>query len=169
MTRTTWYRSLLLAGLAAALAGAVPAGGARAADVPGDASTRATLTVQSRSSTFGEHETATDSDWFRVRLVRGTDYAVRADTSIGAGLASSITARDPRGRPIRTVPGDGLSDVGFELRATVTGTHFVEVRALNPDEPLPLRYAVAVTPDCRDAASTKCRLEVGRAREGTSV
>lgn len=166
---TSATRDPTLAGLAVAAVLLTAAPAARAADIPGGPTTGATLTVQSRTSTEGVFETTVDSDWYKVRLARGQDYAVRLNATRGPGPASSVAARDPRRRVIRTIPGDGLSDVGFELRATTTGTHFIDVSVRDPEEPVPLTYSVAVTPDCRDAASTRCRLEVGRAYNGLSA
>jgi hypothetical protein len=160
----------LLAALAAA---ALPLAGAgapptRAADPPGDASTPSTLAVQSRTSTSGLFERPGDVDWHKVRLVRGRDYAVRFNASFGPGLDSSATLRDPRRRPIRTIRGDGQADAGFEVRAAATGNHFVDLRDLRQpgSEPPAETYSIAVTPDCRDAASTTCRLEIGRPYDG---
>jgi hypothetical protein len=134
--------------------------------VPGP---RATLTVQSsRTTTSGVFERAGDVDWYKVGLVRGRDYAVRFIAWAGPGLDSSATVRDPRRRPVGATRGDGQADAGFEVRAGATGTHFVDIRDLRRpgSQPPSGTYGIAVMPDCRDAASTRCRLEIGRPYDG---
>jgi hypothetical protein len=140
---------------------------ARADGIPGDASTRARIPVSTEQGVGGALETAGDVDWYRVRLVRGRDYGVRiSDESYPAQL----TLRDPRGRAIRTVLGGAITDQGFEHRAAVTGDHFVEVR-LRPDPGggRSASYGVKVGTDCRDAASTRCVLTLGRPYNGRTL
>jgi hypothetical protein len=154
-------------GAAAAAALLATATAALADDVPGDASTRARIPVSTEVGVGGALEAAGDVDWYRVRLVRGRDYGVRiADESSPAQL----TLRDPRGRAIRTVPAGAITDQGFEHRATVTGDHFVEVR-FRPGETSdqPVSYAVKVGTDCRDAATTRCVLQLGRSYNGRTL
>jgi hypothetical protein len=78
--------------------------------------------------------------------------------------------RDPKGRAIRTVAAGAITDQGFEHRAAVTGDHFVEVR-FRPDAAgdRPASYAVKVGTDCRDAASTRCVLQLGRPYNGRTL
>src|SRR5688572_5063604 len=82
---------------------------AAAADVPGNTTTRATLRV---TTTYmpGEFESVTDSDWYRVQLAAGVDYAVSGETRSGYGIRLNV--RDAGGRVLRRVGGDGYTDVG---------------------------------------------------------
>src|SRR3954451_13522890 len=112
-------RGVSLLGTAVALGAAAPAW---AGDIPGDASTKATLQV-TNVATEGSFETARDSDWYRVRLSKGQDYAVRLELGYGQGRVP------PRGAPrklLKTAANSGDRDAGFEVRAPYTGTYFVE-------------------------------------------
>lgn len=131
-----------------------------AADIPGNASTKAVLPVRT-ASTNGLFETNGDVDWYRVRLTKGQDYAVRF-SAVGEQFAS-LTLRDPNRKAVGTVPSDIDTDGGLEYRAKVTGTYFVDVRrGVDPNFQPGDGYAVAVAPDCRDAASTTCTLRPGK-------
>jgi hypothetical protein len=162
-------RNPAAAGLAAAVA-LLAAAPAWAADVPGNASTRATLSLRSADGTYGELERPGDVDWYRVRLVAGRDYGVVID-EVREFPTVFLTVRDPRGRAIRTVEAFGLGDNGLEIRAATTGDHFVEV-SYRP-EPGSSRtsdsYRINVTTDCRDANTTRCALQVGRPYNGRSL
>jgi hypothetical protein len=107
-----------------------------------------------------------DSDWYKVQLTKGQDYAIAANEltlSFGellfqlrsAGGAILVSRSDD--------PEAGSS--GFEFRATKDGKHFLELKQIGPfDEPY--GYATRISRDCRSTAATKCRLEVGEAEKG---
>jgi len=141
------------------LAGIVPAW---AGDIPGNASTKATLQV-TNVETEGVFDTITDSDWYRVQLTKGQDYAV---TSSNPGYyVSLMSLRSATGKPLKTSGVSGVSDDGFEIRAPYTGTYFVEVKFWRVSDPLvrpPQPYYVAVVRDCKDGLDTRCRLVPGK-------
>jgi hypothetical protein len=131
---------------------------ALAGDIPGDASTKATLQV-TNVDTEGRFETRRDSDWYRVQLATGQDYAVRLAIYDSFG---SVTLRDAAREPLKKSPGDYQGDTGFEVRAPYTGTYFVEVKGqwlsgITSPEP----YFAAVVHDCKDGLNTRCTLVPG--------
>jgi Bacterial pre-peptidase C-terminal domain len=149
----------MFARIAAALA-AVPLAGptALAADIPGNASTKATLQV-TNAGTKGRFETAHDSDWYRVRLAKGQDYAVK----LGLGYVQGwLTLRDAAWKPLKTTANYGDRDAGFEVRAPYTGTYFVEVKGKWYTPAEDNDYYVAVVHDCKDGLGTRCTLLPGK-------
>ena len=96
-------------------------GVAQAADIRGDRSTRATLPVSS-THTPSRFEFRKDSDWCRVTLAAGTDYAVSSNGSYGL----DIRLRDAAGRILASAHDGDYTDAGFERRAPSSGTYFVE-------------------------------------------
>jgi hypothetical protein len=144
-----------LAGLALACPSA-----ARAADVPSGPRTGATLPVRS-GLTAGTFEVAGDSDWYRVRLEQGRDYAFLLDSQDGARLR----LRDAGGRILQHRDSFAFdeNDGGFEYRAERTGTYFVEAvqDASASADPSFNGYHLRVTQDCQDDLSTRCTLGIG--------
>ena len=132
---------------------------ALAGDIPGDASTKATLQV-TNVGTDGLLGTARDSDWYRVRLSKGQDYAVKLGLFYVQGR---LTLRDAARQVLETAVNYGDRDAGFEVRAPYTGTYFVEVKGKwyaetsAGDE----HYYVAVVRDCKDGLDTRCTLVPG--------
>ena len=129
---------------------------ALAADIPGNTSTKARLTVSS-TYTPGVFESPTDSDWYRVTLQAGVDYAVSGESTGGYGIRLHL--HDANGKLLAPrIDGDGNTDAGFELRPTRTGVYFVEALYLQDQA---FGYNVRVAPDCRGDRTTKCRLKPG--------
>lgn len=113
------------------------------ADIPGDLSTTATLTVG--SSTAGSLETVGDRDWFRIDLTAGDAITVFLD---------GITLEDPYLR-IRDAAGniiyenDDISlgvnrDSLLSFTATYTGTYYLDVGSWN--DSYTGTYELGVTP-----------------------
>ena len=154
---------------AALLAATMLGTAAQAADIPGNNTTKATLAI-STSLTDGDFETANDSDWYKVQLKKGQDYVVLLNAH-GVSAPAAVTLRDPAGQAQGSIGYDYYATVGFEYRASKAGTFFVDVKgSVDPDEPgTPRHYHVGVSFDCRDATTTKCVLEPGKTKEGTSV
>ena len=153
-------RHIATGGLAALLLAI--ASPALAGDIPGDASTKATLQV-TNVPTLGVIERRLDRDWYKVRLTKGQDYAVRIVVEHGDGTLGSVTLRDPAQRPLKSAAINTYGDDGFEIRAPRTGTYFVDVEGdWEPEDSGPKRYGVAVVRDCRDAPDTRCTLAPGR-------
>jgi hypothetical protein len=140
-----------------------------AADIPGSAATRVFLQV-SPELTRGEWEHDGDSDWYKVNLRRGEDYAVTFDSS-GFEAPATATLRSPKRKPLKSVSYSSEFDAGFEYRATQTNTYFLDATGKwDPDfHPAGRSYLVRVTIDCRDAATTRCKLELGKKRNGLSA
>ncbi len=154
---------------AALLAASMLSTAAQAADIPGNNTTQATLGV-SPSLTPGDFEKANDSDWYKVPLKKGQDYVVLLNAH-GVNAPANVTLRDPAGQAQGSIGYDYYATVGFEYRASKAGTFFVDAKgSVDPDEPGTARhYSVGVSFDCRDAATTKCVLEIGKAKDGTST
>jgi hypothetical protein len=141
------------------LAGALPAlsGAAFAADIPGNAKTKATLPV-SGTYTQGVFDFPRDSDWYKVTLEKGRDYAVStyADCGVTFGIRNSA------GKLLAGAKSDDLVETGFEFRPSYSGTYFVEYRQV-PDPycgGIP-SYPARIAPDCRADRTTTCKLKVG--------
>lgn len=101
------------------------------ADIPGDPSTTATMTVG--SNTTSAIDTLGDHDWFRITLAAGQTMVV---TVTGAGnLDTFLRIYDPTGTSVLAsnddiVTGDNTnSRVSFT--ATSAGTYFIDVGAYN--------------------------------------
>ena len=153
-----------LAAAAALLSAAPVATTAAAPDIPGNNATSARLPVRTEA-TRGDFRTDRDSDWYKVELVGGQDYAVYF-YSDAARTHAKLNLRDPSGRVVRRISADPHTDEGFEFRAQRSGTYFVEALAgmlepfpCCPDRPL--GYALAVAKDCSDDATTQCSLRPG--------
>lgn len=103
------------------------------ADIPGDATTRATLTVD--RGLRGLHEAAGgDADWYKVRLEAGANYAFRARVFDAPGqpqAAGVLTLRDARGRVLARAYSDDEDGLvgGFDYRAAAAGTYFLVVES----------------------------------------
>lgn len=134
-------------------------GAAGAADIRGNANTTATLPI-SGTYTPGEFEIPGDSDWYKVTLAAGTDYAV----SSGGSFGLDIKLRDAAGRVLASAHDGYYEDGGLEFRAPRSGTYFVEYKDTpSPDSgAYPGSYRARVMSDCRGDRTTKCVLRPGR-------
>lgn len=102
---------------------AVVAGQARAADIPGNRSTKAVLPVGT-SYTNGLFETKVDADWYRVQLKQGNRYSLGA-ISLPSGSKLTMRLYDNQVQPIRGVRvGKGG---GFTFTAPRNGLFYVAV------------------------------------------
>src|SRR5919202_481914 len=73
---------------------------------------------------------ARDSDWYKVSLEAGKDYAV--STYANCGLTFGV--RDKAGKLLASTKSADEVDTGFEFRPSYTGLHFVEYRQVpSPD------------------------------------
>ncbi len=96
------------------------------ADIPGGVRTKAVLPLDP-NFTFDQFERDGDSDWYRITLEQGVDYA------FNAGLAApsrpddqyrslSVSLRDGSGRELAAGTGDSEIEAGFAFRPTRDGT-----------------------------------------------
>jgi hypothetical protein len=95
-------RRLGFAGLLA-LAGGGLASPALAADVPGGSGTKAVLQTGSAGVT-GTFERRGDSDWYRLTLKGGQNYALRAPFFLD-NLCAQLNLRDLNGKLLRSILG----------------------------------------------------------------
>jgi hypothetical protein len=135
------------------------------ADIPGSAATRTTL-PRGADFTAGELERDGDSDWYRVELKEGTNYAFNADIDLEAPFSEDVASlqfrlRDPSGRVLDEDTAETYDgyDAGFDYRATASGTYFLEVVGDKAD--YGLRAFADAAPDVR----TTAEIEVGQARD----
>lgn len=161
-------------GVALGLAGLLAATSAvRAADIPGDKTTKATLPFglgdfpgnpDGTGAKSGDFDTPTDSDWYRVRLARGTTYT----TSIfegGVVACHKVELRDRTGKLLKSSPAGGeFLDPGIEFKAPYEGLFFIAARACGFDDEPPdgNGYSVRITEDCAADKTTDCRLVPGK-------
>jgi hypothetical protein len=151
---------LLLASVAA-----LPSGGASAADIPGDATTRATLKLGLRYTT-GLIDRANDADWYRVRLVKGRHYAFEIESGRPGPVTCNefldLALADGNGRVLRGARDVCSEDAGFELTIARSGVYFVRVSGSHR-----LGYILRGAVDAADNASTKAILAVNKPADGT--
>jgi hypothetical protein len=141
--------------LAIALPACLLASTALAADVGGTYSTAEAITLGTWVNEYWEK--AADKDWFKFKLAAGVDYAFSIGSSVdGAALRLR--------KPNRSIAKEALSSTdftnGFEYRATITGTWYLEVIEAGSPE-FPRFYQITAHRDCRGNQTTKCALAVG--------
>lgn len=136
----------------------VSAGTVRAADIPGDRSTTATVGLAEAATSI--FETRNDRDWFRIRLSRGQNYAFRCSSLT---RSAEVRIRNPAGRQIgATEFCDSGSTTGRTFVPTGTGVHFLSV--FGRDEVGPdTTYFASVRADIPENLSTEARLTLGKA------
>lgn len=135
---------------------------AAAADIPGDASTKATLKTGAPGVKGGKFEKRGDSDWYRVALKGGQNYAVHLASTDECG-AAVINLRDPRGRVVASADAYVYRDGGDEYRPTRDGTYFLEFKeAGGRCETYPATYAGEVVGDARNDVTTDAVLQLGK-------
>ncbi|EDL48477.1 M10 family metallopeptidase C-terminal domain-containing protein [Erythrobacter sp. SD-21] len=100
-------------------------------DIPGDATTSATISVG--QTVVGELEVIGDSDWFRIDLTAGQTVSISLSGS-GAGPVEDtyLRVRDGAGRLIAEND-DGGTDLNSLMRLTAdrTGTYYIEANSWN--------------------------------------
>lgn len=131
-----------------------------AADLAGTAATRATLQPAAAPST-ALFEFPTDSDWYKIKLKAGRDYAVSV-RSQNPDAGAKVLIRDPKGIVLAGVDESPYTTAGLEFRAAKTATYYLEYRAPGGATPVPLTYHPHIVDDCRgDPVTTSCTLEQG--------
>ena len=151
----------LVSGLAALLL-AAPA--ARAADIPGDKSTKATITP-GPARFEGVLDKAGDSDWYRITLKAGRNYAFES----ASFCDTKVALRNTAGKVLKT---SGLAndngDDGFEFRSATTKDYFVEYFDAAPDVcleyagPYPHGYSGNVAMEVRGDTTTRGTIAPGQ-------
>jgi hypothetical protein len=138
---------------------------ARAADIPGDRTTRAVLRP-GPAGVEGVFERRGDSDWYRVTLRGGQNYAFEfyADQCVAFRL------RSLKGAVLRSASAGGTNDGGFEIRPARTTTYFAEFVTCPPfffySRPFPSRYTGEVRADARGDRTTAATIRVGQTITG---
>lgn len=161
-------RAPLWGGLAAAVlsAGATPA---PAADVPGDRSTRAVLQPGPAGVT-GAFERRGDSDWYKVALKGGQNYAVASSSTVEG--CQNVKLRRAGGTVIDTAGSYQDNDDGFEFRPAGDGTYLVEFKDLvscpRDYRGYPGAYRGNVTADARGDTTTAAAIKVGETIDGVA-
>jgi hypothetical protein len=157
---------------AALLIGVALTGGALAADVPGNATTKAVLQLGLNYRT-GLIDRPNDADWYRVQLVKGRHYAFQVSMAEplpprycegGLGYVTLVLA-DAKGRVLALTSSGcdgGTVDGGFELTATRSGVHFARVSG-----PVREGYEFRAAVDAVNDTSTKAVLLVDKPVNGT--
>jgi hypothetical protein len=158
-----------------ALAVGLFATAAHAYDIRGDRYTTAGM-VPSWTSPFpngkpdgyGVFETEGDSDWFKVDLTAGHDYALTCGDEGSPEFVSRL--RNPSGDIVEEIACGGNYDgplySGAEVRASTTGTYFVEALSAPrfPSQGELMDYDTLIVPDCRGDKSTNCTIKPGAVR-----
>lgn len=151
---------------AAAIALAAAAAPALAADVPGDRGTTAVLPLGRDAGVRFTFERPGDSDWYRVDLGKGENYAVVVSSTPGDGFSTRVTLRDRAGRVIKSIDAEADISEGLEYAPPVSGTYFVEARNTGAQAGVAPPYAgqVTLTTDCLASRATACSIAVGQTR-----
>ena len=149
-----------------AAAAALPLAGpaALAADIPANTSTKAIITP-GPARFEGHFEKQGDSDWYRVTLKGGHNYAFEASSYCG----TRVDLRNAAGKVLRS---SGLAsdngDSGFAFRPATTTTFFLEYLDVNPDVCLefggsyPHPYYGNVAMEVRGDATTRATIAPGQ-------
>jgi serralysin len=151
----------LVSGLAALLL-AAPA--ARAADIPGDKSTKATITP-GPARFEGVLDKAGDSDWYRITLKAGRNYAFES----ASFCDTKVALRNAAGKVLKTSGfANDNGDDGFEFRSATTKDYFVEYFDAAPDVcleyagPYPHGYSGNVAMEVRGDTTTRGTIAPGQ-------
>ena len=151
----------------AGLVGLAMLGGATAAfaaDIPGNSKTKATITP-GPARFDGLFERKGDSDWYRVTLKGGRNYAFEASSYCD----TRVNLRNAAGKVLRS---SGLAsdngDAGFEFRSATTRIFFVEYLDANPTVCLefggsyPAPYSGNVAMEVRGNTRTRATIAPGQ-------
>jgi serralysin len=144
------------------------AGVAHAADIPGNTRTKAVITPG--PARFESHlERRGDSDWYRVTLKAGRNYAFE----VASAGCTRMNLRNAAGKVLRSDLGFDDEDGGFEFRSATTKTFFVEyvdankAPCIDPVEGgYPTWYSGNVAMDVRGDATTRATIAPGQTIEG---
>jgi hypothetical protein len=148
--------------LGLAILGIVPA--ALAADIPGNTKTKATITP-GPARLSGLFERQADSDWYRVTLKAGRNYAFEVNTFCD----TRMNLRNAAGKLLKSsdVAFDE-DDAGFEFRSATTKTYYVEYVDANPavcleyEGPYPHGYTGNVAMEVRGDTTTRGTIAPGQ-------
>jgi hypothetical protein len=142
---------------------------AQAADVPGNSSTRVILKTGTdlRDAVF---ERRGDSDWYRVTLKGGQNYAFAVSSFATDDGCAKITLRTLKGTAVDSASANGGNDGGFEFRPASGRTYFVAfadcVGAADAWVDYPNLYSGSIRADARADTTTKATLQVGQVVNG---
>ena len=152
------------------LAGLGLSSAALAADVPGGSGTRAVLEKgwPGPTRTF---ERRGDSDWFRVALTGGQNYAFSVNVTNISGSCARLNLRNPSGQVLKSASSYEGGDGGFEFRSAASRTLFVEFKECSPSgasypASYPYGYRGSVAADARGDTTTKATIAVGGTANG---
>ena len=142
--------------------------GAALADIPGNARTKAVITP-GPTKFRGVLEKRGDSDWYRITLKAGRNYAFEVH---GWGC-TRMNLRNAAGKVLRSDVGHDDEDGGFEFRSATTRTYFVEyvdankAPCIDPVEGgYPTGYSGNVAIDVRGDPTTQTTIALGQTIEG---
>lgn len=153
-----------LLGLAAGLALSAPA---LAADVPGGSGTEAGFKT-GPAGVRGVFERRGDSDWYRLALKGGQNYAFAAPFFMDR-FCATLTLRDLNGKVLRSVSSGFGAFRGFEFRPATTRTFLVEFKDCSESGArYPVEYSGGVRADARGDTTTAATIAVGQTVAGLS-
>jgi hypothetical protein len=143
-------------------------GAALAADIPGNTRTKAVITPGPKR--FESHlERRGDSDWYRVTLKAGRNYAFE----VASGGCTRMNLRNKAGKVLRLDVSFDDEDGGFEFRSATTKTFFLEyvdankAPCIDPVEGgYPTWYSGNVAMDVRGDTTTRATIAPGQTIEG---
>lgn len=149
--------------LGLAILGSAPA--ALAVDIPANTKTKATITPGPQRFD-GVFERQADSDWYRVTLKAGRNYAFE----VSAYCDTRVNLRNATGKMLRSssLASDESGDAGFEFRSAATKTYFVEYVDPNPAVcldfagPYPHSYSGNVAMEVRGDTTTRGTIAAGQ-------
>lgn len=135
-----------------------------AGDVPGDKTTKAVRTPAPNSSD-GFSDFRGDSDWYRVPLKGGRNYAF----SVSADGCTTIRLRNSAGKALRSDSACHSNrkgyDGGFEYQPAKNGTYFLELFD-NGSASYPSDYKVQITADATASIKTNAFVDVDNTKVG---
>jgi serralysin len=139
-------------------------GAALAADIPGNARTKAVITP-GPARFEGVLEKRGDSDWYRITLKAGRNYAFE----VHSWGCTRMNLRNTAGKVLRSDVGWDDEDGGFEFRSATTKTYFVEYVDANKApciDPVvggyPTEYSGNVAIDVRGDPTTQTTIAPGQ-------
>lgn len=130
-----------------------------AADIPGGKGTKAVLTT-GPAGVEGTFEKKGDSDWYKVRLKGGQNYALSPSLTDNSNCLT-LNLRNANGKILGSATSDSGADDGFEFQPEKAGTYFVEFLdkvdsgGCTSPFPYPLPYRGDVTADARGDVMTE--------------
>ena len=145
------------------ITGSVLTGHAMAADLPANTSTKAVLTVKSTAPnadhrfTEGRYETATDADWYRLKVTKGLSYGLVASGGSDVGNGTALTLYDARGKKV-AFDSAAKNEVTLGFKTASTTTMLMGVQKRIGSTPANKYYALRAKADCGADLATTCQL-----------